>query len=245
MTNTRTDLSGKTFGRLTAIKDVGKNIHGRRMWLCNCSCGNQKILEGASLTSGNVKSCGCLPRKIRKNLVGTRFGRLTVISCNQEKGKRLTYNCQCDCGEVIVIDPGFLVQGSVKSCGCLRREGSNIASAIAGKIKLGSLRRSMLVHKEQRFGWWTIKSDEGIKEGGTYKYLCECRCGEVKLVNIYHILKGRSTSCGCRRTVKGRRLAIVATTRKCGVIRHINPAGIALNRTIRYRPQRNESGYQK
>ena len=30
------------------------------MWLCQCDCGKEVIVRGASLTTGNTKSCGCL-----------------------------------------------------------------------------------------------------------------------------------------------------------------------------------------
>lgn len=53
------DLSGKTFGRLTAIKDVGKTSRGR-VWECACSCGSTKNVISTYLTSGHTQSCGCL-----------------------------------------------------------------------------------------------------------------------------------------------------------------------------------------
>lgn len=52
------DISGKRYGRLVAIKVVGQTKHGKRTWLTNCDCGNEKIAVGASLISGHVKSCG-------------------------------------------------------------------------------------------------------------------------------------------------------------------------------------------
>lgn len=57
------NLVGMTFGRLT-VKELsgwywtGYNNNAR--WLCECSCGNTKIVGVRSLTSGNTKSCGCL-----------------------------------------------------------------------------------------------------------------------------------------------------------------------------------------
>lgn len=30
------------------------------MYLCHCDCGNDKVILGASLRSGNTRSCGCL-----------------------------------------------------------------------------------------------------------------------------------------------------------------------------------------
>lgn len=59
----RVDLSGKRFGRLTAIEIVGRTIcpNGTRqtMWRCKCDCGNETTVKYIALVSGNTKSCGC------------------------------------------------------------------------------------------------------------------------------------------------------------------------------------------
>jgi len=56
--NMRTDLSNKKFGKLTFIRDVGKNKWGHRSWLCKCDCGNETILPNNSF--GKIKSCSPL-----------------------------------------------------------------------------------------------------------------------------------------------------------------------------------------
>lgn len=57
------DLTGQRFGRLTAIQRK-KSQKGRSMWLCQCDCGNQKVVSSNHLTRGAVKSCGCLNKEI-------------------------------------------------------------------------------------------------------------------------------------------------------------------------------------
>lgn len=57
------NLKGQKFGRLTAICPVAKNNLGVVLWLCDCDCGNDTIVEGRSLTSGATRSCGCLDRE--------------------------------------------------------------------------------------------------------------------------------------------------------------------------------------
>lgn len=53
------DLTGKTFARLFVISR-GENDHkGLPRWLCSCVCGNEILVLGQSLKSGNTKSCGC------------------------------------------------------------------------------------------------------------------------------------------------------------------------------------------
>lgn len=54
------DITGKRFGRLTAIKYIGSNKNGRAIWECLCDCGKYKNILGNSLTQGFTLSCGCL-----------------------------------------------------------------------------------------------------------------------------------------------------------------------------------------
>jgi hypothetical protein len=57
------DITGHTFGRLTAVRLDGHHVHpgGKRsrMWLCACSCSREVRVEVARLRSGNTTSCGC------------------------------------------------------------------------------------------------------------------------------------------------------------------------------------------
>lgn len=61
------DLTGHKFERLTVIRRT-ENMGGRVAWLCKCKCGEEVIVRGESLKSGNTKSCGCLHREKTKKL---------------------------------------------------------------------------------------------------------------------------------------------------------------------------------
>lgn len=52
------DLTGRHFGKLLALKIIGES-HGRPLWLCECECGKQCVVQYSNLTSGHTKSCGC------------------------------------------------------------------------------------------------------------------------------------------------------------------------------------------
>lgn len=56
------DISGQTFGRLTALYRL-HNTKGRTKWLCVCECGNLTEVNISHLTSNKIKSCGCLRDK--------------------------------------------------------------------------------------------------------------------------------------------------------------------------------------
>ena len=51
------DLTGRTFGRLTAVHRVAHE--GCTAWLCRCTCGCTVTVTVANLTSGHTVSCGC------------------------------------------------------------------------------------------------------------------------------------------------------------------------------------------
>lgn len=68
------DLTGQKFGKLRVIELARLQLiseddesKGRRaIWACLCDCGNEHEVIGGSLTSGNTKSCGCLPVELGK-----------------------------------------------------------------------------------------------------------------------------------------------------------------------------------
>ncbi len=59
---------GFTINRLTVIKLHHKDKRWRRHYLCRCSCGMEKVIQGSLMLSGNTKSCGCLGKELRRTL---------------------------------------------------------------------------------------------------------------------------------------------------------------------------------
>lgn len=51
---------------------------------------------------------------------------LTILHVIREKGKKPIAVCKCDCGVVKNIKLGHVKNGSIKSCGCLRKKSSSI-----------------------------------------------------------------------------------------------------------------------
>lgn len=125
------NISGQKIGKLTAIKRAGKDKNGRIMWLCKCDCGNLINVSTTDLRAGRRKSCGCL-KKERHNLVGQRFGKLTVIR-KDTYGTHAKYLCRCDCGREIVVRGDSLVGGKTVSCGCSKRAEDKIDLLRAGR----------------------------------------------------------------------------------------------------------------
>lgn len=138
------DISGQRFGRLKVLAPTGeRSSRGSMVWRCLCDCGKEVCADLNQLMSGNKKSCGCLKNPPLKELVGKRFGRLTVTEYVGRQGGVHRWRCLCDCGKETVVGQTSLQRGRTKSCGCLQasvykenlglRDGTSIAMLKASK----------------------------------------------------------------------------------------------------------------
>ncbi len=67
------------------------------------------------------------------DLSGQRFGRLAVLKREPNKGRRVMWLCQCDCGAHIITRADNLTEGGSKSCGCLTKEVNGKRLTVHGK----------------------------------------------------------------------------------------------------------------
>ncbi len=114
------DLTGKQFNNWTVL-GFSKRTNST-YWNCKCICGITKDVIGASLVSGESKSCGCVKhignfKKLK--LWNKKFGKLSVIgqSCKTNKNY-IWWLCICDCGNECEVKGSILKAGRKTSCGC-------------------------------------------------------------------------------------------------------------------------------
>lgn len=64
------DLKGKRFGKLVAIREVGRTTTKMVLWECQCDCGNIVNVRSVCLKNGHTTSCGCktIEATIQRNL---------------------------------------------------------------------------------------------------------------------------------------------------------------------------------
>ena len=76
---------GEKYGSLTIVEEkppIKLNGYKKRMFLCECECGNKTIVRLEYLRSGHTKSCGCLrakkahETKETHGMAGTRLYRI-------------------------------------------------------------------------------------------------------------------------------------------------------------------------
>lgn len=129
----------------------------------------------------------------KKDLIGQKFGLLTVLKLNEEKTQEskdrrkrgeitkswVYWDCVCECGKKTVVTTQKLEQGHTVSCGCFRLKYD--WNNIVGKT----------------FGKWTV-----LKLITNKTYLCQCECGTIKEVDGYNLVRGLTNDCGCNRLQK-------------------------------------------
>jgi hypothetical protein len=210
------DLTNEQYGMLTVLERAANTSSGRTAWLCQCECGQKKIIRSNDLRSGKVVSCGCYGKQKRQealknknstssrraNLIGKVFERLTVIEYDEElsqqraePGHKAAYwKCQCSCGNIISVRTADLNSGHTKSCGCLSKEQAsknmkNIVQPLGAESRLIDL-------TGQKFGKLTvIKRVESDKLKPVWECLCEC--GNIKNIDGNALRQGTTKSCGC------------------------------------------------
>ena len=171
------DLTGQRFGKWTVLGDSGERGKSRKvLWKCICDCGTHRNVQTWSLTSGVSSSCGC---KNKLNLIGKKFGKLTVIrlSCDDICGGT-SWVCLCDCGNETTITRASLTSGNSKSCGCSK------------KLSLTGERFGKLV---------VVRQSEERDKWNKIVWECKCDCGNTTLVPTGSLRGNNTTSCGCIR----------------------------------------------
>lgn len=85
------EMINRKFGQLLVLSydEETSEQKKRAYYLCQCNCGAKKILSGNTLRTGRTKSCGrCQIGRKRLEMIGRRFGRLLVLSYDEEKSNQ-------------------------------------------------------------------------------------------------------------------------------------------------------------
>lgn len=200
------DLTGQRFGKLLVLERAENDKFGKTRWLCQCDCGNQKIITGASLSRGLTTSCGCNRKeKIQayneqhtQDETGHKYGRLTVLyrdlNPQNQKDGRAMWVCQCECGKTITVMGKSLRSGHTQSCGCLSKETSSKIGQKTGPVNGGQMFVDLT---RQRFGKLLVLKRVQNTKQGLAQWLCKCDCGNTTIVRGSSLRNGGTTSCGC------------------------------------------------
>ena len=119
-----------------------------------------------------------LKKNYKKDYVGQKFGKLTVIAVTDKRNKsgRIICRCRCECGKEKETPFSYLKAGVVKSCGCLAMR--NLTGRIFGRLQA-------ITPTEKR----NISCD--------VIWECKCECGREVEVPSTNLIHGKTKSCGC------------------------------------------------
>ena len=117
--------------------------------------------------------------KPRVDLTGKKFGRLTP----KEYVKGGKWICECECGNIIIVDTRNLNSGHTKSCGCLQKE------------KASQNTYDMSNYEDDNI---KVLSRDGSDEQQIAMWKCLCKnCGNIFSTRGSSIRAGYTKSCGC------------------------------------------------
>jgi hypothetical protein len=118
------------------------------------------------------------------DLTGMEFGMLTVIKQTGSSNLGRMWLCECKCGNLKEYPTCNLLNGCVKSCGCLRESRKVVRP---GKVfgRLTVLEKYDMVEVNHKTG------------KRVSRYLCKCKCGNECIVKANDLRSGGTQSCGC------------------------------------------------
>lgn len=164
---------GDKFGKWIIIKEVERDKHGLRQFLCECSCKdkNRKKVGLGSLRNGDSTSCGCKHKERKrsgKNYIGQTFGRLTILyEVERDKNGQRTVMAQCSCdGNIREYRLQGIVSRNTTSCGCY---------AIEEMVK-----RTLQVKDYQERYPLFCKIEEIMDDPNDYGILIRCKHSECR-----------------------------------------------------------------
>lgn len=121
-----TDLTNQKIGRLKVVKlsNQKDSNHTTRLWECLCDCGNityksARILNEAKKNAKMI-NCGCANFN---NLIGKKFGDITVKKYLYSKNQKRFWECECICGDVFVFNTEHF---SKSRCLCTKKQAERV-----------------------------------------------------------------------------------------------------------------------
>jgi hypothetical protein len=120
-------------------------------------------------------------KKTSNNIIGQKFGMLTVLKEFKNEKGYLVCECKCECGNTKIVYKSNVVAGRTKSCGCLEEKN----------------RRKYRDLRGQRFGRLIANRPTEHRSSGSVVWKCSCDCGNTILVSAPNLTRGFTKSCGC------------------------------------------------
>ena len=115
---------------------------------------------------------------MKNNLIGQKFGMLTVLEDSKKRASNggIIWTCRCECGNITYVAGGNLIrENGTKSCGC-KTNSINLVG--------------------QKFNKLTVIEKTNERKDGQVVWKCQCECGNIHFVKTGHLKSNQIKSCG-------------------------------------------------
>lgn len=199
-------FSDLTVVGLSRVIEIGHK-HVMHMYLCECVCGKKIEISQGELVGKHIKSCGCTYKTknqvLKYDLTDCYFGRLRVINqadtfwSDSGKSRMIRWNCECECGNKVVVNSRALRTGATQSCGCYQKQ--RVSETLTDDL---TDKYFGLLHVIERAGsYHRNNSDSGMAA----MWKCKCECGNEIITFGWSLKCGDNVSCGCAKRSQAER----------------------------------------
>lgn len=115
----------------------------------------------------HIKEMGLIKDKKEVDLVGQKFGKLTVIELDPKQEGRRKWICKCECGNTTSVREYNLKSGNTKSCGCTKQK----------YLEHKKLNVKQVKTRNNQGGVYFLQAGEIILKGN---YEGEKKCSKIK-----------------------------------------------------------------
>lgn len=119
-----------------------ENLGDNPRYIIRCTeCGAEKSISAIQQAFENRTDFRCRkhyvqPVKFDESYIGRKNNFLAVVGITRTEKNRKLFVCECDCGNMTLVEPALWEQGVIKSCGCKRidllRESSKKENPVSG-----------------------------------------------------------------------------------------------------------------
>ncbi len=189
------NLAGHSFGRLRAVA-VDRIENGYAYWRCECICGTIKTVRGTSLSSGEVRSCGCLHREQASHNIRLAVAKNTHTGLSRSPTYTAWYNMKDRCLDPTAVSYAMYGGRGIKVCDRWL-EFENFLADMGLKPPRMTLERvnSDGHYEPKNCRWATVTEQANNRRSSrllTYRGRTETTANWARLLNLPHnVLRGR------------------------------------------------------
>lgn len=121
------------------------------------------------------------------DITGQRYGWLVVLGDSGKRyGKKILWQCKCDCGKKIELPKDRLIKDEIPSCGCQSKKKTMYVGYKVGRL--------------------TVTEYLGVYGRKKKLWRCLCECGKSVIHTTSELNSNKVLSCGCLKLETGEKL---------------------------------------